>query len=650
MSVPGYGYSSRFVRFARFAGFSALVFGLVIAAFALWFNRTFSAELRQVLHHRPPVVTLLSDTGSILAKKGPRDRYISLDRLPQSLIDAVISTEDRRFFSHFGIDPQGLARAIWSNLARGRLREGGSTLTQQLVKNVFLTRKRTLTRKFRELVISFWLETHYSKEQILEAYLNRVYFGAGGSHGIESAAWYYFDRSAADLDLSQSALLAGLLKAPSYYSPRKNLARSHKRAAIVLDNMVAAGTLSPARAEQARTRPAQLVKNRRKKRITGSEYALDWIMERVRQTVGRIETDLVVTTTLNPDWQAAAQKRLAAMVERNRREKKIDQAAAILLDERGGIKLMVGGRSYEESQFNRVTMARRQPGSSFKPIVYLAAMEQGRTPDSIVLDERVNIEDWHPRNYARFHRGPVTLRKALASSINSVAARLAAEMGPDTIIATARRLGIRSPLSRRPSLALGSSEVTPLEMTGAYVPFMNGGFQATPHIITRIETGRGEVLFERETTPPRRIIDPAFVYDMNDMLGAVVQSGTGRKARLDTHQVAGKTGTSTDYRDAWFIGYSGHFTAGIWIGNDNNAPTREVSGSGLPVRLWKQIMEMAHKNRPPRSLPGYGTQTETGPKTVILREQLPLDDIIVTSSENGTENALSVLVNNDSDR
>ncbi len=626
------GNPSLLVRFAKFISFTAIVFAMTVAAFFWWFDRSYSHDLRATLNHKSPTITLLADTGHVLEKRGTRQANTPFEALPKTLIDAVLSTEDRRFFSHWGLDPHGLARALWNNISKGRLREGGSTITQQLVKNVFLTRRRTLTRKLRELVISLWIEHHYSKEQILEYYFNRVYFGAGATHGITAASWRYFDKSPANLELAESALLAGLLKAPSYYAPTRNIARAHQRAAVVLDNMVATGAISRQQARFAHKHPARLKKRpRATSQLKGTQYALNWIMERLKERVGRIETDLIVKTTLNFDWQVRAQQLVHDMIKRNKLAKNIDQAAAVLLDERGGIKLMIGGASYQHSQFNRVTQARRQPGSSFKPIVFLAAMENGRTPNSIEQDERIKIKGWQPRNYARFHRGPVTLRKALASSINSVAARLADDVGLERVIETAKRLGIRSKLKQRPSLALGSSEVTPLEMTGAYVPFMNGGFRAPPHIIKEVTTARGELVYEYEDTRPVRIIEPAYIYDMNDMLGAVVRTGTGKRAALDGHASAGKTGTTQGYRDAWFIGYSGYFTCGVWAGNDNNTPTNGVSGGELPAILWKQIMQLAHQGRPPRSLPGLGANTIATAQALIVDEQLPLDDIIMAN-------------------
>jgi len=653
MSLRTSGKSSMLARFASFTAFSLLTLIVTVSAFGLWFDRSYSADLRAVLHHKPPVLTVLSADGHILAKRGTRSNDISIDDLPRSLIEAVIATEDRRFFSHHGIDPRGFLRAVWNNISKGRLRQGGSTITQQLVKNVFLTRKRTLTRKFRELVIAFWLEAHYSKPQILEHYFNRVYFGSAGRHGIEAAAQYFFNTSAKNLDLPQSAMLAGLLKAPSYYSPRKNLTRSRARTTIVLENMVANHALTIEQAQQAHDHPAELAKPEQlKKPDTGTEYAMDWIMDRLHHHIGRVDRNLTVTTTLNYNWQVKSQHMLKNFVSQHKAAKNIDQAAAVLMDENGGIKLMVGGTSYQKSQFNRVTMALRQPGSAFKPIVFLAALEDGRTADSIVNDENIKIEGWRPRNYARFHRGPVTMRKALASSINSVAAMLADEVGLERVIRTAKRLGIRTSLKKRPSLALGSSEVSVLEMTGAYVPFMNGGYEALPHIIKQVSAKNGEVLYAAPDTPTYRIIQRRHVYEMNDMLGTVMRSGTGRRAQLEEHATAGKTGTTTDYRDAWFIGYSGWYTAGIWTGNDDNSPTNKASGGQLPALLWKQIMQMALQGKTPRSLPGLHPHRPVMLDNIIVQRTPPPKDIIVHRMASNTalpEENISALPLADSD-
>ena len=638
---------------ARFMAFTVIILSLTIAAFFFWFDQTYSQQLRATLNHKTPSVLVLARDGHVLAKRGIRRHHVPLEQLPSSLINAVISTEDRRFFSHWGLDPQGLARALWNNISKGRLREGGSTITQQLVKNVFLTRKRTLTRKFRELVISLWLEYHFSKRQILEHYLNRVYFGAGASHGIEAAAHRYFDRPAAKLTLAQSALLAGLLKAPSYYSPLKHLERSHRRASIVLANMVATRAISRAQANEARATPARLKKPKPHKiEITGTEYALDFIMEQLQRHIGHIETDLIVRTTLDFNWQVKAQNLVYETIEQNRLTKKLDQAAAVLLDGKGEIRLIVGGANYQTSQFNRAAHAHRQPGSSFKPFVFLAAMEQGQTPDSVVVDERVKIAGWHPRNYSRFHQGPVTLRKALASSINSVAARLANEAGIERVMDVAHRLGISSKLRKRPSLALGSSEVTPLEMTTAYVPFMNGGFEVLPHIIREVTTPDGNLVYEAAEQHPRRVISRENIYDMNDMLGSVVLTGTGKRAKLERHPVAGKTGTTQDYRDAWFIGYSGYFTAGIWMGNDDNSPTNEVSGGTLPAILWRKIMQVTHEGRKVRPLPGLG-RTQGQIQGIIIKRQLPLEDIIVRKKQEPSDVIVEPILqqeDSDSDR
>ncbi|MCF6199576.1 MAG: hypothetical protein L3J67_09310, partial [Hyphomicrobiaceae bacterium] len=362
---------------------------------------------------------------------------------------------------------------------------------------------------------------------------------------------------------------------------------------------------------------------------TDTEYSVDWIMEQLQRHIGRTDRDLVVTTTLDYNWQVKSQQMVKNFIDQHKLAKSVDQAAAVLMDTKGGIKLMVGGASYKQSQFNRVTKAHRQPGSAFKPIVFLAALEKGRTADSIVNDENIKIEGWRPRNYARFHRGPVTMRKALASSINPVAARLANEVGLDHVIRTAKKLGIHTPLKKRPSLALGSSEVTVLEMTGAYVPFMNGGYEALPHIIKQVSTKNGEVLYATPKTHTNRIIKRRYIYGMNDMLSEVMRTGTGKRAALEEHATAGKTGTTTDYRDAWFIGYSAHYTAGIWTGNDDNSPTNRASGGELPALLWKQIMQMALHGKKPKPLPGLRPRPHLVANNIIVQRTAPLTDIIV---------------------
>lgn len=620
----------RVLRALSFIAFAAVVFAAAGIGFVWWFDRHYTPDLRAILVARPPLVKILDRHGQPIAIRTQRQPHIDIDRLPAHLIAAVTATEDRRFDEHWGVDPVGLARAFFRNLATGQFREGGSTITQQLAKNIYLGRERTLARKFRELVVSLWLERHYDKRQILEFYLNRVYFGAGATYGVEAAARRYFDKSARDLTLAEAALLAGTLKAPNHFSPTRNLARSQERAGQVLDNMLATGAIGRSEAEAARQRPARLANRPQRTRLAkGSEYAEDWIMDRLQETFGAIDTDLTVTTTLDLTLQRQAQKAVRAAIQAEGRRHRVDQAAALVLDESGGVRAMVGGTDHAASQFNRTLQARRQPGSSFKPFVYLAAMEAGMTPSTLRRDEPVRVGGWQPRNASGGYRGEVSLRTALAQSINSVAVSLATEVGLDRVIQTARRLGIHSPLTRRAPLALGSSELTPLELTAAYVPIMNGGWRIDPHIIQKVEDGNGSVLFEHDDRLAERIVASAYIYDMNEMLGAVVSEGTGREARLDGHAIAGKTGTSQDCRDAWFIGYSGHFTASVWMGNDNGDPTDRVTGGSLPAKLWSDLMQLAHRGLAPRELPGLPTPGLGLPTGVMVEPQLPTASIVV---------------------
>jgi penicillin-binding protein 1A len=618
------------LRALGFLAFAVIVFAAVGVGFSWWFDRHYSADLHAVLAARPPLVRILDRNGVLIASYTQRQPHIAIALLPRHLIDAVTSTEDRRFDEHWGIDPVGLGRAFWRNLATGQFREGGSTITQQLAKNIYLGRERTLSRKFRELVVSLWLERHFDKRQILELYLNRVYFGAGATYGIEAAARRYFDKSARNLTLAEAAMLAGTLKAPNYFSPTRNLARSQERAAQVLDNMLATGAISAAEADAARQQPARIIGRPARSPLgKGSEYAEDWIMEQLKERLGATETDLTVTTTLDLPLQRQAQKLARNAITTEGRARHVDQVAALLLDATGGVRLMVGGTDYAASQFNRTLQARRQPGSSFKPIVYLAAMEAGMTPSTLRPDAPVSIDGWQPRNASGGYRGEVSLRTALAHSVNSVAVSLANEIGLDKVIHTARRLGIHSPLTRRASLALGTSELSPLELTAAYVPMMNGGYGIEPHIIDTIVDGHGAVVYRHDDRLQDQVIASAYIYDMNEMLGAVIGEGTGREAQLPGHAIAGKTGTSQDCRDAWFIGYSGHFTASVWMGNDNSDPTDRVSGGSLPAKLWSQLMQLAHQGLAPRELPGLALPGDGAPTGIMVEPQLPAASIVI---------------------
>jgi len=552
------------------------------------------------LDDRPPNLTILASDGTVLAERGLRRGYVRLDRLPVYLPQAVIATEDRRFYNHLGVDPVGLVRAGVRNLAAGSVVQGGSTITQQLAKNLFLKPDRTMARKLEEVMYAIWLERRFTKDEILELYLNRVYFG-GGTYGVEAAARRYFGRSARSVTLTQAALLAGLLKAPSRYAPTRNVELATARVDVVLDNMVDAGYLTTAEAHAAAQKPLRL---RAFGDETGYPYAVDWVAETLPEVVGDNEGDLIVETTIDAGLQRTAQATLRQKLDEEGKTLDVSEGAVVVLDPAGGIKALIGGRSYRSSPFDRAVKALRQPGSAFKPFVYLTALESGYTPDSIADDEPVIVDGWSPKNHSGTYRGEVTLRDSFAQSINTVAVKLADDVGRPEVVRTARRLGIHSELHDRPSLALGTAEVTPLELVAAYVPFANGGEGVTPHIIARVRNGDRKLLYEFKGSNLGRVVDDSYVAEMNDMMNATLVIGTGRQAALPDQIAGGKTGTSQSSRDAWFVGYTAHYVCGVWVGNDDDSKMRNVSGGTLPAHIWHDIMVYAHQGKQPLALPG----------------------------------------------
>ncbi len=561
---------------------------------------------------KSPGVTVLAADGSVLAQRGAFNSVmVGVAEMPPHLPRAIIATEDRRFYQHFGMDIIGFLRAMMANLKAGGVVQGGSTITQQLAKNLFLTPERTLLRKARELMLALWLEARLSKDEILTLYMNRVYLGAG-AYGVEAASQRYFGKSARRVTLQEAALLAGLLKAPSRYAPTNDIKRSRDRAAQVLQNMVAAGYLSEARAFAASKAPARLARHSRTK---GVRYFADWVQERLPGLVGSWDDDLIVLTTLSPAVQRAAEAALTGTLKRYGKSRNVAQGAVVAVGPDGSVRAMVGGRSYAKSQFNRAVQALRQPGSAFKPFVYLAALEAGYEPGDKVKDSPVSIDGWKPRNFKNKYTGNVTLSHALAKSINTVAVKVSEKIGRGKVIATAQRLGITSPIASHPSLALGASEVTLLELTSAYAPFANGGYAVVPHGILEVRTRAGRVLFRRTGSSLGQVIERRDLRDMNAMLTEVLKSGTGRGARLADRASAGKTGTSQKYRDGWFIGYTANLIAGVWLGNDNDAPTKRVTGGQLPASLWKTFMRQALKGQAPRAFPTGREVAGVSPKS-----------------------------------
>lgn len=584
------------------------------------------------LPQRTAGVTMLAANGDLLAHRGTfRGDEMRLDEMPPYLPEAVIATEDRRYRYHFGIDPIGLTRAMVANYKAGRIVQGGSTLTQQLAKNLFLSPDRTFHRKAQEMALAVWLELKFSKDEILQLYLNRVYFGAG-AYGVDAAAHRYFGKSARAVNLSEAAILAGLLKAPSRYAPTSNPKLAKERARLVLHTMEDAGFIEVHDRDFAIDNPATITGTAR---LPAVHYVVDWISELMPGYVGLQESDLIVETTIDPHLQKLSDAAISKWMDARGRKDGVEQAALVMLDTNGAVKALVGGRSYADSQFNRAVKARRQPGSAFKPFVYLTALENGLTPATIRQDRPVRYGKWAPRNYGGKYRGPMSLKTALAVSSNVVAARLIREVGPKNVMRTARRLGIRSPLVGNLSLALGTSEVTPLELTAAYTPFANGGYGVLPYIIHKIRKRDGTVLYRRSGSGPGQVVDQTHLARLNAMMTEVVRTGTGRAARLSRHHAAGKTGTSQDFRDAWFIGYTSQLVTGVWVGNDDGKVTKKVTGGGLPAKIWHDVMEPAHAQLPGGQLPVDQGSGAGAPESGAIERLLSS----LTSNENGSDRA-----------
>jgi len=588
------------------AVFAGLVGSIVLSLAIVYYTISFPDPIALRQRDSAPIVRVLAADGSVLAERGEAYDFIPFDLLPRQVINAVLAIEDRRFFEHHGIDPVGLARAVFANLRAGRYAQGGSTLTQQLAKNLFLTSERSLRRKIEELMLALWLEVRLSKQDILELYLNRVYFGSG-AYGIEAAAQRYFGKSARSLAVGEAAVIAGLLKAPSKYSPASSPALARSRGRLVLKRMLAAGLLAPVDELKAARQQVAFVAPRPGRGPTGYEYAVEYVLEHLPQLIGATPKEIIVETTIDAGLQHHAQAVVERVLAGQGRSAGASQAAVLVLDTEGRIRALVGGRSFADSQFDRATTARRQPGSAFNPLVYLAAVEQGRSSDSMVQDAPIHVGGWSPRNDTGLYRGAMTLRQALAQSVNTVAVRLQQEVGTPRVIALARRLGLKSELRDSPTLALGTSEVSLLELTSAYDTLASGGLGVHPHAVRRVRTGSGTVLYARAPARQRLLIAPDHVGAMSDMLNAALVSGTGRLALLPRHPAAGKTGTTQEFRDAWFVGYTAHLAGGVWVGNDDARPMRRVMGGGLPAHIWREVMLAAHEGLQPRALPGMKT-------------------------------------------
>ena len=562
-------------------------------------------------------VIFLDRYGNRVGDRGTRiNDTVPLEEFPDHLIKAVLATEDRRFYEHFGIDFAGTFRALGANARAGSVVQGGSSITQQLAKNLFLNNERTLERKVKEAFLAMWLETRLTKKEILKLYLDRAYLG-GGSYGVDAASQYYFNKSVREVNLSESAMLAGLFKAPTRFAPHVNLAAARARANTVLDNLVEAGMMTEGQVFGARRAPAKTVDRRDEET---PNYYLDWAYREVAGLVEKLpksvqERVFVVRTGLDINIQRAMDAALNDSLRQFGRDYNVSQGAMVLMEPNGIVRAMTGGRDYGESQFNRATDAQRQPGSAFKPYVYAAALMSGKyTPSSVVLDGPICIGNWCPQNYGHSFSGPVPLINALTRSLNTVAVRLAEAVGRDKIVALMRKMGVTSEIKITRPLPLGAADLTVIEMTRAYAHFASGGLSVDSHATVEIRTPQGQIVWRYDADGPKRqtILPPNVIEGMNTMLNSVTENGTARRALIDGVKVAGKTGTTNSYRDAWFMGFSGNFVCGIWLGNDDYTPTRNMTGGSLPAMTWQKVMAYAQQGVETKPIPGL--KGEPAPK------------------------------------
>jgi penicillin-binding protein 1A len=597
-------------------------------------------------------VTFLDHTGNEIGSRGIRHNdSIPLEDFPDHLIKAVLATEDRRFYEHFGIDVPGLFRALMTNARAGGVVQGGSSITQQLAKNLFLSNERTIERKVNEAFLAIWLESRLPKNEILKLYLDRAYLG-GGTFGVDAAAQYYFNKSARDVTLAEAAMLAGLFKAPSKFAPHVNLPAARARANVVLDNLVDAGIMTEGQVFGARRNPATPVDRRDEH---SPNYYLDWAFDEMRKLVQTFpktmqERVFVARLAIDLNLQKHTEDSIQNALRQYGHEYHAKQAAAVLMDTDGAVRAMVGGRDYGESQFNRATDALRQPGSSFKPYVYATALMHGFKPTSVVVDSPVCIGNWCPHNFSGGFSGAVTLTQAITRSINVIPVKLSIALGNGNpkvgramIKATARAAGLRTPLPDTPSMPIGADEVTVLDHTGGYTMFPNGGLSATPHAILEVRTGGGELVWrwDRDGKKPVRVLPPQVATDMNQMMNHVVEEGTAKRAMLDGIKAAGKTGTTNAFRDAWFMGFTGNYVCGIWFGNDDYTPTNRMTGGSLPAQTWHDIMTYAHQGIELKQIPGLSAPT--GPQGKVADANTGIVDT-VPRAPTLTKRGIDVLV------
>ncbi|MFK7838763.1 MAG: transglycosylase domain-containing protein [Bdellovibrionales bacterium] len=579
-SFLGFAFKWLFV-----VGFWCTLFVVAICAY-------YATELPDITEkasfERKSSIIVKASNGTIIGRYGDLvGEKVTIETVPEDLVNAVLATEDRRFYYHPGMDPVGITRAMLVNAKEKRFAQGGSTITQQLAKNLFLSRERTIKRKIQELMLAFWLEFELSKDEILEAYLNRVYLG-GGTYGVDAASQLYFKKPVSDITLNEAATLAGLLKAPSTYSPIANPVRSRERTAVVLNAMLNAGYISEEEKNQIN---AAIPKPPRKPSGNAQRYYSDWIVDQTNKLLGPTGDDLIIETTMNIDIQKTAEETLKTTLMKDGGKQNITQGAIVTMRPNGAVVALVGGKDYGVSQFNRATQAARQPGSSFKPMTYIAALENGWSASDLIMDEPITKGRYRPKNFGHKYYGEVTLLEALTLSLNTVAYHLIKDVGPDAVIDIARRLGIESELNADLSLALGTNQISPIELTGAYASLANGGVMVKPYGITKITSKDGTVYYERKNeTRGRRAISPRTIAMIMPMMQSVIQNGTGQGANFGNTMAAGKTGTSQDSRDAWFIGFTNRLVTGVWLGNDDNSSMKRVTGGSQPARIWRSVM------------------------------------------------------------
>ena len=583
--------------FALFAGFGLLMYALP----------PFSGTGDIWNRGRDYAVTFTDASGEIIGRRGIRqDDAIPLEEIPAQVINAVLATEDARFYQHFGVDVQGTLRALVENARANDVKQGGSSITQQLAKNLFLTPERTLRRKINEAFLAMWIEARLSKDEILKMYLDRSYLG-GGTYGVEAASLFYFGKSIRDVSLSEAAMLAGLFKAPSKYAPHANNAESLARANVVLYRMLDVGFISHGELIAARRDPPHIVSQ---SLYYSPDYFLDYAYQ---ETLGLIDSQgleneyvIEVKSTADLRLQQAAQRIINEEIENEAPAYNATQAALVSMELDGAVRAIVGGHHYDESQFDRAVDAQRQPGSSFKPFVYLAALMNGYTPDTVVYDQPVSVGNWAPRNYTGKYVGRTNLTTAITHSYNSVPVQIMKDIGRQAIIDTARAAGLEANLLAVPSLPLGTNEVSLMDLTNAYVTFADGGKPMKAYTVLEIRRPNGDLLYSRDRNRPipQQTLPADKVAELDSMMSNVVIKGTGRKAFLGFTPQAGKTGTNSSYRDAWFIGFTGHYTTGIWFGNDDFSEMKKMTGGTLPAETWYKYMTEALVGKPPLPLPG----------------------------------------------